>query len=115
MSGIGRRGEDDAVAFLRAKGYRIVQRNYQTPLGEADIVARDRDTVVFVEVKARTSDRFGQPFEAVDPRKQERIRRIALYFLKQHRLEVPVRFEVVSLLYAGDRPEITHVVDGFDR
>jgi putative endonuclease len=113
VSGLGRRGEDDAVAFLLGKGYRIMHRNYQTPLGEADIVARDRDTLVFAEVKARTSDRFGQPFEAVDPRKQERIRRIALYFLKQHRLDAPVRFEVISLLYRDGRAEITHVVDGF--
>lgn len=113
MSGIGQRGEDDAVEFLRKKGYRIVHRNYVTPLGEADIVARDRDAIVFVEVKARKSDRFGQPFEAVGPRKQERIRRIALYFLKQNRLEAPVRFEVVSLLYRDGRPEITHVTDDF--
>jgi Holliday junction resolvase-like predicted endonuclease len=49
----------------------------------------------------------------VDARKQERIRRIALYFLKQHRLEAPVRFEVISLLYRDGPPEITHVVDGF--
>ncbi len=113
MSGIGRRGEDDAAAFLIRKGYRIMHRNYQTPLGEADIVAGDRDAIVFVEVKARRSDRFGQPFEAVDSRKQERIRRIALYFLKQHRLAAPVRFEVVSLLYRDGTPELTHMVDSF--
>ncbi len=113
MNSLGAQGEETAVAHLRRKGCRILHRNYRTPLGEADIIALDGDIIVFVEVKARSSDFRGQPFEAVGPRKQERLGRIALYYLKREKTERPVRFDVVSVR-AGDRGyEIEHITDAF--
>jgi putative endonuclease len=72
-----------AVRYLKDLGFKILHRNYKTPLGEADIVARDNEATVFVEFKARSSSRFGEPFEAVDMRTQERLRRIAFWYQKK--------------------------------
>ncbi|HWR90571.1 MAG TPA: YraN family protein [Dissulfurispiraceae bacterium] len=113
MKSLGARGEEIAAAYLMKKGYALLHRNYRTPLGEADIVMRDGDTVVFVEVKTRRSDTFGQPFESVHTGKQERLRRIALYFLKHHPREGPVRFDVVSILNENGKPVINHITEAF--
>jgi putative endonuclease len=74
----GDRGEDWAAAFLRKEGYCILERNYRCPLGEMDIIAREGKTIVFVEVKTRSSDRFGSPQSAIGPQKQRRMTAIAL-------------------------------------
>lgn len=97
---LGGRGEAYGKAFLKRKGYRILEENYRTSIGEIDIIARDGDTVVFVEVKTRESGRFGRPFEAVDLRKQRKISGAALLYLKQFRSVPPCRFDVVSV-YEG--------------
>ncbi|HEX8949198.1 MAG TPA: YraN family protein [Dissulfurispiraceae bacterium] len=113
MRSFGVKGEDVAAAYLKKKGYKILQRNYRTPLGEADIIAKDRDTIVFVEVKARTTEAYGQPFEAVDCRKQERLRRIALFYLKQAKAEMPLRFDVISIMSRSGRDVVHHIVEAF--
>jgi putative endonuclease len=69
MKPLGSKGEDLAVRFLEKKGYRILSRNFRTPVGEIDVIAEDRNTLVFIEVKTRTDDSFGHPFEAVTFRK----------------------------------------------
>lgn len=109
----GMQAEAAAARFLIGKNYRIVARNYKTACGEADIIALDRDTFVFVEVKARMSRAFGQPFEAVDVRKQERLRRIALLYLKQIGKEVPIRFDVVSISAEAGSMLINHIEGAF--
>lgn len=109
----GSKGEDIAVDFLKKKGYKIIQRNYKTPLGEADIIAKDNKTIVFIEVKARTSDAFGQPFEAVNHRKQEKLKKIALYYLKHNKIELQVRFDVVSIISKNGKNEINHIIEAF--
>lgn len=113
MKTFGNKGEDIAADFLKKKGYKIIQRNYKTPLGEADIIVKDNNTIVFVEVKARTSDAFGQPFEAVNYRKQEKFKKIALYYLKHNKSEMPVRFDVVSILSKKGNNEINHIMEAF--
>jgi len=102
-----------AVRFLKGKGFRILHCNYKTPLGEADIIARDKDATVFVEVKARRSSRFGEPFEAVDSKKQERLRRIALWYQKKEGGDMPVRFDVVSIKIKDGGNAIEHITDAF--
>lgn len=97
---LGRKGEELTCKYLKKHGYRILKRNYVTPFGEADIVAKTGDTYCFVEVKARESDAFGLPTEAVDREKQRRYRMIAKYFCTCLREEVPVRFDV-SAIYEG--------------
>ncbi len=113
MKPFGLKGEDLAADYLKKKGYKVLQRNYRTPLGEADIIAQDRDAVVFVEVKARSSDAYGQPFEAVNSRKQEKLRKVALYYLKQNKIEVQIRFDVVSILSRNGKDEINHIREAF--
>ncbi|MCL4491044.1 MAG: YraN family protein [Nitrospirae bacterium] len=113
MKPLGSKGEDIAADYLKEKGFKVLQRNYRTPIGEADIIVRDRDTLVFVEVKARTTDTYGQPFEAVDHRKQEKLRRIALYYVTRNKLEMPVRFDVISIISRSGKDEINHIVEAF--
>ena len=101
----GAQGEQRVVEYLRGHGYRILERNYRCPLGEMDIIAREGKTVVFIEVKTRSSERFGSPQAAVGPRKQRRMTAIALYYLKANGLlDGPARFDVaaVSLGDGGD-------------
>jgi putative endonuclease len=110
---LGHKGEDIAVDFLKQKGYKILMRNYMTPMGEADIVAKDKNIIVFVEVKARSSDAFGQPFEAVNHRKQEKLKKIALYYLNRYQIELPVRFDIVSIISRNGKAEVNHIVEAF--
>ena len=109
---LGRRGEDAAARFLYRRGYDIVERNWKCAAGEADIIARDGDAVVFVEVKTRSSVEKGLPSDAVDKRKRERYEKIAALFLAA--VDVPVRFDVVSLLVIGaDRALVRHHINAF--
>lgn len=114
---LGDRGERAAVRFLKRQGYRIIAKQYRNNYGEVDIIAQDGKVFVFVEVKTRTSINDGQPFEAVDLRKQEKITRVALAWLKQYgRLEQPARFDVVSILWPDDKgePQIQHFRNAFE-
>jgi putative endonuclease len=111
---LGDRGEDLAAAALKRQGYKIIERNYLTPLGEIDIIAKQRGILVFIEVKTRKSDRFGTPAEAVHPAKQVKLRRLADYYLKQKRLgEAPVRFDVVGIMVKDGDPVIEIIPNAF--
>lgn len=94
---LGRKGEDIVVKYLKEQGYKILERNFRTPFGEADIIALKEDTYCFVEVKTRTSERYGKPCEAVDYKKQEKYRKIAWYYCDMLRKEVCCRFDVGSV------------------
>ncbi|HYC00692.1 MAG TPA: YraN family protein [Candidatus Limnocylindrales bacterium] len=107
---LGIAGEEAAAAFLQRRGYRIVARNVRSPLGELDIVAIDGEVVVFVEVKTR---RNGGALEAVDPRKQRRLTRLARAFLVGAGWSrCRARFDVVAV--DGHGMACTHVVNAFD-
>lgn len=112
---LGRRGEDAAARFLDRRGYDIIERNWTCAAGEADIIARDGDALVFVEVKTRSSTDKGLPSEAVDAAKRGRYERIAALFLQSYDVvDVPVRFDVVSLvLVSPDRALVRHHIDAF--
>lgn len=110
----GREAETLASAYLESLGYRIVERNVRTPYGELDIVARDGEVVVIVEVKARRSNRYGTPQEALTPLKRARIRDAALAYLQsQNALNLPCRFDVIALTVRGGTPHIAHLRDAF--
>ena len=101
---LGKAGEDAAIRYLEKKGYKIVERGFRLLRGEIDILAYDRATLVFVEVKTRTSQAFGFPEESVTPAKQAQIRRIAQGYLAKHHLDhVNCRFDVLSVMMGGDR------------
>jgi putative endonuclease len=111
---LGDSGEDLAAKALKKRGYKILERNYRTPLGEMDIIAKHRGVLVFVEVKTRTSARFGAGQDAVHHAKQARLRKLADYYLKQKRLgEVAVRFDVVGILWQEEKPEIEVIQGAF--
>ena len=111
----GRQGEDLAARWYSEHGYEIVARNWRSRQGEIDLVATSAGIVVFCEVKARTSDRFGTPAEAVTRDKQRRIRRLAREWLAQTRTRAPrVRFDVVSVrLGARTGPVVEVVTNAF--
>lgn len=97
---LGRYGELLAALFLNCKGYRILERNYRNSFGELDLVARRKSTLIFIEVKTRTSKRFGQAAEAVNPQKQQRIRKLALAYCRHHGYDLyqtDLRFDVVEI------------------
>jgi putative endonuclease len=111
---LGDRGEREAALYLRRQGLRVLVRGYRTPRGEIDLIARDGDTLVFVEVKTR---RQGQPAEAVTPEKQERLTLAALHFLRRHRLlEGRSRFDVVAVVWPDQNrtPLIEHIRNAFE-
>ena len=111
---LGDQGEDLAAAVLQQQGYKILERNYVTPLGEIDLIARQGKIVVVVEVKTRRGTRFGAPQEAVNPCKQGRLRRLADYYLKaKHLTGNPVRFDVVAVTLAGDEPQVEIIQNAF--
>lgn len=111
----GDRGEERAAAFLEAQGYRILERNYRCPLGEVDLIARDGATVVFVEVKTRSSSRFGSPQAAVGPGKQKRMTAVALFYLKGRGwLTAPARFDVAAVSLVDGREAVTLYRNAFD-
>lgn len=105
----GKEGEQLAVEHLKKKGYKIIERNYRTPFGEIDIIAKDRDYLVIIEVKRRASDIFGEPLLAVNKRKQLKLKKLALYYLKCLGKEYPIRFDVISI--KGDAVE--HIENAF--
>jgi putative endonuclease len=112
---LGKAGEEAAVDLLRENGYKILVRNYKTGLGEIDIIADDQDTICFVEVKTRQSDKFGLPNESVLPSKQRQISKVAISYLKENNLlKKKARFDVVSIIYAEDRPCLELIKDAFE-
>lgn len=112
---IGRRGEDAAARYLERLGYDILERNYECPFGEADIIARDGLSLVFVEVKTRTGVSRGFPSEAVDEEKRGRYERIAGWYLGSFReTGIPVRFDIVAIMViAKDRAFLRHYRNAF--
>jgi putative endonuclease len=114
---LGRRGELAAARFLRRQGYHVVARGERDPFGEIDLVAIDGRTVVFVEVKTRSSLDLGHPSEAVDRQKQSRLTRAGLSFLKRHKLlENAYRFDVIAIVWppGQKRPSIEHFPAAFE-
>lgn len=105
---LGKQGEKAALKYLKKNKYKILERNYSCNFGEADIIARDKDDIVFIEVKTRTSIYYGTPAEAVTPKRQENYRRIAASYL--HDVDkYPIRFDIIEILDG----EISHIKNAF--
>jgi putative endonuclease len=112
---LGKRGEAAAAKFLANLGYRIAARNYRCPVGEVDLIALDGNTVVFVEVKSRTSAEAADPEITVHREKRRRVTRAAKYFLsRKPALDPPCRFDVVAVVLPETGPaEVEHFIDAF--
>ena len=105
----GNRGEDLAAAFLEKRGWTILGRNVRTARGELDLVARDADTLVFVEVRTRRGNAFGSPEESVTPRKQQKLVELAESYLEtQPSANIPCRIDVV-VVELGPRGETRRI------
>lgn len=112
---LGTWGEDQAVLFLRRLGAKILVRNYRAPVGEIDIIARLKKQILFVEVKTRSSRSFGEPAEAVGPRKQQQIIRTAQWYLqRENGKNLHPRFDVIAVLKVAGEVEIEHLPGAFD-
>ena len=114
----GALGESLALGYLVGKGYELVERNYRTRFGEIDLILRGEDVLVFVEVKARRGRGFGDPLEAVTPRKQARVRRMAEAYMAGQRPEFvegfeEIRFDAVGVIVGVGTNEVRHVEDAF--
>ena len=111
----GKQGEEIAAFHLRKLGYRILERNYRCPLGEIDIVAKDGKTIVFVEVKSRKTEEFGEPEQAVGKAKQRRMSLLSLYYLAQNQLTTKnARFDVVAVKMLPSGTEVKLISNAFD-
>lgn len=113
---LGKKGEKLALHYLKKRGCTIRSSNFRTRLGEIDIIAEDKGTIIFVEVKTRTGTMYGAPYEAVTKTKQVQLSKVALAYLNQHDLnESPARFDVISIVHAaGKQPEIELIKDAFE-
>ncbi|MCK4536193.1 MAG: YraN family protein [Desulfuromonadales bacterium] len=112
---LGARGEEIAVRYLQDRRFKILERNFATPIGEIDIIARQGRTLAFIEVKTRRSNAFGSPAEAVGPRKQRQILKTAKWYLAsgQGRGLQP-RFDVISILVQGENVQVEHIPAAFE-
>lgn len=110
----GAAGEDRAVRWLIQRGYRVVARNLRNAGGELDLVATHGDTLCFVEIKARASDRFGPAILAVDRAKRAKLARAAAAYLAAHPWEGPCRFDVLGIDLAGGAPRFTLLENAFE-
>lgn len=106
--------ESRALVFLENNGYTVLQRNYATPWGEIDIVAKDKDKLCFIEVKMRSTSAFGSPALAVSGAKQRRIAMSALAYMKQFRVSGGARFDVVSMVRLPDGWKMDLYRNAFD-
>jgi putative endonuclease len=111
----GRESETDAVRLLKKKGYKILEQNYRNQIGEIDIIAKHKNTVVFVEVKARRSRHYGHAKWAITPKKQRKLSMIALYYLKDtQQIQEKARFDVVTIHWENKISRIEIIKNAFE-
>jgi putative endonuclease len=112
----GQKGENAAAHYLEKIGYRVLQRNYTCAIGEIDLIALDKDVLVFVEVRSHSSLAFGLPQESVTKHKQNKLRQLAWYFLKaEGKTESRCRFDVIAVLFDWEDAikNLEHIKDAF--
>lgn len=110
----GNRGEEIAARHLKKCGYRIVERNYRCVFGEIDIIARDGQVLVFVEVRSRRTDRHGSPLESIGLKKQRKLSLLAVCYMKERRLsDISARFDVVAVNVREHGDEIKLIKNAF--
>jgi putative endonuclease len=111
----GKEGEKIAADFLKKNGYRIIDKNFRCPLGEIDIVAREKGAIVFVEVKTRKSSKLGYPEQAVGIRKQKKMSQLAMWYLQKKKIiDTSARFDVVAITMLSSGNEIKLFKNAFD-
>jgi putative endonuclease len=110
----GKIGEDIAVKFLSRKGYKILKRNYRYGHGEIDIIAMDKDVLIFVEVRVKFSDKFGSPEDSVTIKKREQLKKIASAFIQMNEVNFSeCRFDVIGITFKEGKFNINHIENAF--
>jgi putative endonuclease len=107
---VGFWGERKAAEYLKRNGYKILERNFKCPVGEADIIAKKDDVIAFIEVKTRTSTAFGLPNEAVDATRRWRYIQVAKYYFSGKIIEFTVRFDIIEILNGN----VNHIQSAFE-
>ncbi len=110
---IGAAGENAAVDYLKTKGFIILETNWRFGQNEVDIIAKDKTDLVFVEVKTRSSNKFGEPEMAVNKTKQKMYQRLATGYIEKHHINMDVRFDIIAIVNKIPEPEIFHIKDAF--
>ncbi len=105
---LGRIGEEQAEKFLRAHGYQILEKNYHSRFGEIDLIAKDNDTTVFVEVKLRGGDKFGTPLEAITRSKLSKMIKTSQFYML-NKSSQNIRFDALEIYALGDEFKIDHI------
>lgn len=109
----GKLGEQIARNYLIQSGYKIIETNYKNKIGEIDIIALDGEILTFIEVKARTSNAYGYPYEAVNYKKQKKIVNISIVYIKQKKLSnIQLRYDIIEV-YLTRKDKINHIKDAF--
>lgn len=112
---LGRIGEDIALKKIKDLGYKKIAQNYRCPLGELDLIARDKDCLVFIEIKTRRGKSTAWAKEAVDERKRRKLSLLAMAYMKSHGLqEVRARFDVVAVCLDEGRPQVEVIQNAFE-
>ncbi len=110
---LGNKGEEIAVNFLKRKGYTILDRNWIFDHKEIDIIALKNGIVIFVEVKTRSTGFFGEPYEFVNEKKQAFLIEAANNYLIENKIDLPVRFDIVSIVHNGNFTKVYHIEEAF--
>lgn len=110
---LGKTGEELAVQYLTDKGYTILERNWRNRHKEIDIIAKDGDELVIVEVKTRQNSNFGQPDLAVNKQKQRLLIYAANAYIFRNNLDINTRFDIISIVFDNGKPVIDHIEDAF--
>lgn len=110
---LGKEGEDAAEAYLKAKGYQVLERNYRYRRAEVDVIACKEKVLVLVEVKTRSTHLFGYPEEAVSAAKEKMLLSAADHYIEETNWQHDVRFDIISILWQQGKPQIWHFEDAF--
>ena len=110
---IGDKGEDNAISFLFANGYEVLQRNFRFRRSEIDIIAQKGTTMVFIEVKTRKDKTYGHPETFLSESQQERIHQGAEEYLRQHNWQGAIRFDIIAILWNDTEAVLDHFEDAF--
>jgi len=110
---LGKQGERIALQYLLNKGYIIHQKNWRYGKIEIDLIAEKDERIVFIEVKTRSTDYFGEPEDAVDSGKEQQLINGAQIFADKHELEEEIRFDIISIILNTDTVKINHIEDAF--
>lgn len=109
----GKRGEEIACEFLRKKNFVILEQNFRSGRGEIDLIAKQNETIIFIEVKTRSSEKFGYPEESVNESKKAKLKETAINYLEQRSLQNEIRFDIISITITKDKTDIYHIEDAF--